>query len=76
MTGAGGILAMLSQTRILEVMAESMGAGGAELDAGFAYGLAFACALDDVREIDRVRRGGHLTDIRSLLSSRFLFLRP
>ena len=37
---------------------ESMGAGVAEFDAGFAYGLAFARALDDARvEIDRVRRG-------------------
>ena len=37
---------------------ESVAAGVAEFDAGFAYGLAFARALDDARmEIDRVRRG-------------------
>jgi hypothetical protein len=37
---------------------ESMGAGVAEFDAGFAYGLAFARALDDAKlEIGRVRRG-------------------
>ena len=37
---------------------ESTGVGVAEFDAGFAYGLAFARALDDARvEIDRVRRG-------------------
>jgi hypothetical protein len=37
---------------------ESVGVGVAEFDAGFAYGLAFARALDEARvEIDRVRRG-------------------
>jgi hypothetical protein len=36
----------------------STGAGVAEFDAGFAYGLAFARALDDAKvAIDRVRRG-------------------
>ena len=36
----------------------STGVGVAEFDAGFAYGLAFARALDDAKmEIDRVRRG-------------------
>lgn len=34
------------------------GRGVAEFDAGFAYGLAFARALDDAKvAIDRVRRG-------------------
>jgi hypothetical protein len=38
--------------------AEPVAMGVAEFDAGFAYGLAFARALDDARvEIDRVRRG-------------------
>ena len=37
---------------------EAKGTGVAEFDAGFAYGLAFARALDDAKlEIDRVRRG-------------------